>query len=241
MHLPSGTIRRRVTGDRCDRFRYEKALSRSGFSTVAGIDEAGRGACAGPLAVGAVVLDVTARRTQTALAELNDSKKLTAAARERVFDRIVHVARSWAVVVIPPAEVDGLGLHVANLQGMRRALARLDVEADYALTDGFGVSGLAVPNLGIWKGDEVCACVSAAGVIAKVTRDRIMMDLDSQYPAYGFGIHKGYLTAAHRRALRDNGPSPVHRRCFAPVRSAIDLSVRDTFVDSGTSSEEGAA
>lgn len=241
MSLPTGTIRRRITGDRCDRFRYEKALARSGFSTVAGLDEAGRGACAGPLAVAAVVLDVTARRTHTALAELNDSKKLTPHARERVFDRIIDVARSWSVVVIPPAEVDQLGLHVANLQGMRRALARLDIEADYALTDGFAVSGLAVPNLGIWKGDEVCGCVSAAGVIAKVTRDRIMMDLDAQYPTYGFGIHKGYLTAAHRRALRENGPSPVHRWCFAPVRSAIDLSVGTTLVSPGTDSKEGAA
>ena len=230
--VPGRAPRRRVSGERGDKFRYEQALARSGFRQIAGLDEAGRGACAGPLVVGGAVLDVTSRRTQRALAELNDSKQLTATARERVFDRLTEVARDWTVVVIDSSEVDAIGLHVANLAGMRRALARMGTTIDYALTDGFAVSGLGVPSLGMWKGDEVCGCVSAAGVIAKVTRDRIMVDLDRQYPEYGFGVHKGYVTAAHREVLAKHGATPIHRRCFAPVREAMGMQGLESEADS---------
>lgn len=162
------------------------------------------------------------------LAELTDSKLLTPAARERVYDRVVASAVSWSVVVIPPAEVDRLGLHVANLAGMRRALARLDPAPAYALTDGFPVRGLGVPGLGVWKGDRVSACVAAASVLAKVTRDRLMVELHDRFPAYGFAVHKGYVTAAHAAALAEHGPCPEHRRSYVNVRRALaNVGVRD--------------
>ncbi len=218
--LPQRAIRRRVTGGDHPLFRYERALQRSGFAVVAGVDEAGRGACAGPLVIGAAVLDVTSRKVARTLAELGDSKQLTAATRERVYHRITAHAISWSTVIVPAHEVDRVGLHIANIEGMRRALARLDSDVDYVLSDGFAVPGLPAPNLGVWKGDQVCGCVAAAGVLAKVTRDRIMVELDSQWPQYGFAIHKGYVTSMHREALAAFGPAEVHRQSFAPVREA---------------------
>lgn len=218
--VPARAPKRRVTTGDQPLFRYERALKRSGFAVVAGVDEAGRGALAGPLVVGAAVLNVSSRRTIAALAELADSKQLTSAARERVFERLVAVALDWSTVVIEASEVDSLGLHVANIEGMRRALARLDPEVSYVLSDGFAVPGLPIPNLGVWKGDQVCACVAAASIFAKVTRDRIMIDLDAQWPEYGFALHKGYGTASHSAALAAHGPSPQHRQSFAPVAAA---------------------
>jgi len=122
-------------------------------------------------------------------------------------------------VVIPSTEIDQLGLHVCNIAGMRRALAGLASQPAYVLTDGFAVRGLGVPALAMWKGDEVAACVAAASVVAKVTRDRIMRDLHLRYPEYGFARHKGYSTPAHMRALGAHGPCPEHRRSFVNVGS----------------------
>ncbi len=201
----------------------ERRLRRAGFARVAGADEAGRGACAGPLVVGACVLPAG---RPGVIEELADSKLLTPAARERVYARLVARAESWSVVVIPAAEVDRLGLHVANLAGMRRSLARLDPPPAYALTDGFPVRGLGVPGLGVWKGDRVAACVAAASVLAKVTRDRIMVALHDSFPAYGFAVHKGYVTAAHAAALAAHGPCAEHRRSYVNVRRAL-ADVRD--------------
>jgi ribonuclease HII len=200
-------------------YGYERALARRGLTPVAGVDEAGRGACAGPLVVGAAILPPGKRGEVPGLA---DSKLLTALARERVYAQIVRRA-AWSVVVIPPAEVDRLGLHVANLQGMRRALAQLPVEPAYALTDGFPVPGLGVPGLAVWKGDRVAACIAAASVVAKVTRDRIMVDLHEEYPEYDFKTHKGYCTEAHQEALMANGPCREHRFCYVNVRMAAGL------------------
>jgi ribonuclease HII len=193
---------------------YERVLARAGLAPVAGIDEAGRGACAGPLVVGAVILDP---RKSSKLDLLADSKALTPAVREIVYDQVVAAALSWHAVVIPAGDIDRLGLHVCNLAGMRRALAGLSCRPGYVLTDGFPVRGLATPALGMWQGDEVAACVAAASVIAKVTRDRLMTALDERYPGYGFAAHKGYSTRAHMRALAANGPCPEHRMSFANV------------------------
>jgi len=158
---------------------YERVLARAGLAPVAGIDEAGRGACAGPLVVGAVILDP---RKSSKLDLLADSKALTPAVREIVYDQVVAAALSWHAVVIPAGDIDRLGLHVCNLAGMRRALAGLSCRPGYVLTDGFPVRGLATPALGMWQGDEVAACVAAASVIAKVTRDRLMTVMDERYP-----------------------------------------------------------
>jgi ribonuclease HII len=193
---------------------YERVLARAGFWPVAGIDEAGRGACAGPLVVAAVALD---QRRPPRIADLADSKALTARTRETVYQQIVDSALAWHVVIIPPGEIDRLGLHVCNVTGMRRALAGLPSPPGYVLTDGFPVRGLAVPALAMWKGDQVAACVAAASVVAKVTRDRIMRDLHATYPRYGFARHKGYSTPSHMRALADHGPCPQHRCSFANV------------------------
>jgi ribonuclease HII len=121
--------------------------------------------------------------------------------------------------VIPSAEVDRIGLHVANLQGMRRAVAQLSVRPSYVLTDGFPVAGIGAPGLAVWKGDQVAACIAAASVLAKVTRDQIMIELHDEFPHYGFAGHKGYITKEHQAALADHGPCPQHRRSFINVRS----------------------
>ena len=130
---------------------------------------------------------------------------------------------AWSVVVVSHDECDRLGMHVANVAALRRSLARLDLRPAYVLTDGFPVDGLEVPGLAMWKGDRVAACISAASVIAKVTRDRIMCELHEQYPAYDFATHKGYITDEHAAALLEHGPSPVHRMRFVNVRRAAGI------------------
>jgi ribonuclease HII len=193
---------------------YEHALARAGLAPVAGIDEAGRGACAGPLVVAAVVLDRTAIKRIGALA---DSKLLSPAAREDAYANIDKHALDWNVTTIPHTEIDAIGLHVCNVAGMRRACAGLRRRPEYVLTDGFPVQGLGTPALAMWKGDRVAASVAAASIVAKVTRDRMMRELDERYPVYGFCRHKGYVTGEHLRALAEHGPSPVHRRSFRCV------------------------
>ena len=197
---------------------YEAALERAGFRLVAGADEAGRGACAGPLVVAACILP-KGRRGQ--IDGLTDSKLLTPATRERMYDEVVKRAVAYSVVIVPAAEIDAWGLHVANLAGMRRALGTLAPAADYALTDGFPVRGLAVPNTAVWKGDATVACIAAASVLAKVTRDRIMTELHEQWPVYDFAGHKGYVTATHNAALQEHGPCEQHRRRYVNVRRAL--------------------
>jgi ribonuclease HII len=216
---------------------YERVLARAGLAPVAGIDEAGRGACAGPLVVGAVILDP---RKSSKLNLLADSKALTPAVREIVYDQVVAAALSWHAVVIPAADIDRLGLHVCNLAGMRRALAGLACRPGYVLTDGFPVRGLATPALGMWQGDEVAACVAAASVIAKVTRDRLMTAMDERYPGYGFAAHKGYSTRAHMRALAANGPCPEHRMSFANVNGRGSVQAADPDPDDVDPLAEGA-
>jgi ribonuclease HII len=196
---------------------YENVLARAGLSPVAGIDEAGRGACAGPLVVAAVVLDNAAIRRLPGLA---DSKALTPEERETVFAQVMRRALDWHVVAVPAPEVDALGLHVCNIEGMRRALAGLSHRPAYVLTDGFPVRGLGAPALAVWKGDQVTASVAAASIVAKVTRDRMMVALDERYPAYGFARHKGYSTPEHMTALCAWGPCPEHRYSYTNVVQA---------------------
>jgi len=196
---------------------YETALDRAGFGLVAGTDEAGRGACAGPLVVGACILP-RGRRGQ--IEGLADSKLLAPAVREALYGEIVGRATAWSVVVIPAAEVDQRGLHVCNLAGMRRALATLRPAPTYALTDGFPVPGLGVPSTAVWKGDAVVACIAAASILAKVTRDRMMVEMHDRWPEYEFAQHKGYVTPEHASALDRHGPCPEHRASYVNVRRA---------------------
>jgi ribonuclease HII len=196
---------------------YERVLQRCGFSRVAGADEAGRGACAGPLVVAAVVLPEGVRGEVPGLA---DSKLLTERAREAAYVEVLGRAAAVSVVVVPPQEVDRSGLHVMNLRAMRQAVGRLDPAPSYVLTDGFPVTGMPAPALAMWKGDRLAACVAAASVVAKVTRDRMMVALAAEHPAYGFDIHKGYATPEHSAALKVHGPCPEHRFSYVNVRSA---------------------
>jgi len=197
---------------------YERVLVRAGFGPVAGVDEAGRGACAGPLVVAAVALD---RLEGSRWGQVADSKALTVKAREAAYEQITRSALAWNVVIIEPADIDKHGLHVCNVAGMRRALAGLSATPGYVLTDGFAVPGLPAPALAMWKGDQVAVCVAAASIVAKVTRDRIMSGLHAEYPDYGFSRHKGYSTPSHMAALDAHGPSPVHRRSFVNVGSRL--------------------
>ncbi|HVX70538.1 MAG TPA: ribonuclease HII [Mycobacteriales bacterium] len=196
-------------------YGYERALAKRGLTPVAGVDEAGRGACAGPLVVAAAVLRPGKRGEIPGLA---DSKLLTPLARERVYAQVVRRAAAYAVVVIPASDVDRIGLHVSNVMGMRRALASLSVRPGYVLSDGFPVPGLDVPGLAVWKGDRVAACIAAASVLAKVTRDRLMVAMHDTWPWYEFASHKGYVTPEHQSALAMHGPCPEHRRSYVNVR-----------------------
>jgi ribonuclease HII len=218
---PAARLRRATTEeDRADAlWEMERRLRRRGFSAIAGADEAGRGACAGPLVAAACVLPPGRRGRVPGLA---DSKLLTAAARERVYAEVVDRAVSWSVVVIPVEDLDARGMHVTNVEALRRAVSTLDPGPDYVLTDGFPVSGLAQPTLAVWKGDRVAACVAAASVLAKVTRDRIMLELHERWPEYDFAGHKGYITDVHSAALERHGPCPEHRMRFVNVVRARD-------------------
>src|SRR5919199_4195309 len=204
-----------VADERADAlWNMERRLRRRGFSAIAGADEAGRGACAGPLVAAACILPAGRRGRVPGLA---DSKLLTPAARERVYAEVVDRALAWSVVAVPVEDLAERGMHVTNIEALRRAVWALDPAPDYVLTDGFPVAGLATPTLAVWKGDRVAACVAAASVLAKVTRDRMMTELHRAWPQYGFDVHKGYSTAAHDAALAAHGPCPHHRRRFVNV------------------------
>jgi ribonuclease HII len=232
-HRPRGLTPRRDAG----LYAYERVLERAGLGPVAGVDEAGRGACAGPLVVAAVVL-APGRRAR--LEGLADSKLLTAARRERLYAEITATATAWCALIVSREEIDRIGLHRCNIAGMRRALAGLNMVPGYVLTDGFRVPGLVVPGLPVPKGDQVAACVAAASIVAKVTRDRIMKELHEQYPVYGFGVHKGYATKAHTAALEEHGPCPEHRFSFVNVARAANGETKGASVVAGTTEEEDA-
>lgn len=210
---------------RSGRLALEAALSRRGLGPVAGVDEAGRGCCAGPLVVAACVLG---DRLHPELADLDDSKKLSPATRDRLHDVVLRRAAATSVVVIGADRIDERGIHRCNLEGMRRAVAGLDPAPGFVLTDGFAVDGLGCQSTAVIGGDAVAASIAAASVLAKVTRDRIMVDLDARYPGYGFAAHKGYGTARHARAIEELGPSDIHRMSYANVRRAAQAHSRST-------------
>jgi len=196
----------------------EELLRNAGISPIAGVDEAGRGPCAGPLLVAAVILkDPFAPE----LSEVRDSKEVSEKKREELFELIMSIAESVSIIRVSVSDIDERGVHVANLDGMRRAVKGLSIEPAYVLTDGYAIEGLAVPNVAVWKGDQVVTAISAASIIAKVTRDREMIELDKKYPQYGFAQHKGYITAAHTAAIKKHGPSPEHRTSFSNIAALL--------------------
>jgi ribonuclease HII len=197
----------------------ESQLIDAGITPLAGVDEAGRGACAGPLVIASVILHDPFAED---LAAVRDSKDVSEKERENLYELLVEKAAAISTIIVPPTEVDARGVHAANLDGMRRAVQGLSITPAYVLTDGYAIDGLGIANLAVWKGDQVAHCISAASIIAKVTRDRIMRELDSQFPQYGFAKHKGYITAAHTKALNTHGPCVEHRRSFSNVAALIN-------------------
>lgn len=194
---------------------FESAARANGFSRIAGVDEAGRGPLAGPIVAAAVVL-------KEPVAGLNDSKLLTAVQREALYDTLYQGGHAIGWAAVSPAEIDSLGIQIANYMAMLRAVECLDEAPDFLLVDGFAIPGCAVPHERLVKGDRRSQSVAAASIIAKVTRDRMMNDLDAIHPGYGFGSHKGYATRDHLDAIERLGPCAIHRRSFAPIaRSAV--------------------
>lgn len=196
----------------------EATLIASGINKIAGCDEAGRGPCAGPLVVAAVILKFPLHETLSGIA---DSKELSENKRESLYEVIKEHAISYSIIEISPEEIDSKGLHKCNLEGMRRAVSSLDVPPEYVLTDGYAIEGMEAPTLAVWKGDKVSVNVGAASILAKVYRDRIMVEMDKKYPGYGLADHKGYITAKHTAALKELGVSEIHRRSFANIAELI--------------------
>ncbi|MBD8643851.1 ribonuclease HII [Stenotrophomonas sp. CFBP 13724] len=189
---------------------------------IAGVDEAGRGPLAGPVAVAAVVFDPARPRING----LDDSKQLTAARREQLYDRIVDRALAFHVVLVDAPTVDRLNIYQATLQGMRDVVAAVAHVAELARIDGNVVpKGLALPGEALIGGDAIDRAIMAASILAKVSRDRYMQQVHAQYPHFGFDQHKGYGTPAHLSALRAHGPCEEHRRSFAPVRECLAVPV----------------
>jgi len=199
-------------------WRYERMASAMGYQVVAGVDEVGMGPLAGPVVGGAVVLPIGIR-----IPGLDDSKLLNADQRERLDRAIRRRALAVSVCAVDHAQVDSLGLLRARHLATAGAVAGLRVPAEYLLVDAWDVPGAHVAQMAVVKGDRICASIMAASIVAKVARDRVMVDYDRLYPGYGFAGHKGYATPAHRAAIRRLGPSPIHRTSWAPFREQAQL------------------
>ena len=210
----------RRTGQRL--LQFDRRL---GARYVAGADEAGRGSLAGPLVCAGVLLDYAALRDHRVrpLGYLNDSKQCSHERREELFRAIVQCATKVTVRVVPVADIDSVGLHRSNLEGLRAMLRSLAPPAEACLVDGFKLGASAPPHQALVDGDEKSAAIAAASIVAKVTRDRIMRRLDALYPQYGFSRHVGYITPDHSAAVRAHGPSAVHRRSFEARCYAAEL------------------
>jgi ribonuclease HII len=200
-------------------WRYERMASAMGYQVVAGVDEVGMGPLAGPVVGGAVVLTIGDR-----ISGLDDSKLLSALQRERL-DRVIRRrAVAVSVCAVDHAQVDSLGLTRARHLATAGAVAGLGIPAEYLLVDAWDVPDAPVAQMAVVRGDRTCASIMAASIVAKVARDRTMIEYDALYPGYGFAEHKGYATRAHRAAIRRLGPSPIHRTSWAPFREQPALA-----------------
>lgn len=195
-------------------YKFEAQLRAEGFNLIAGVDEAGRGSLVGPVVVAAVILPA-----DLYLERLDDSKKLTAKVRDVLFDKITAAAISWNAVCVDVAEIDTLNIYQATLEGMKRAVAGLDVQPEFVLTDAMHVDFGSIGTRSIIHGDALSASIAAASIVAKVTRDRLADDWAKIYPAYGFERNRGYGTREHLAAIERYGATEIHRRSFNPVKS----------------------
>ena len=197
-------------------------LAQHGFTFVAGLDEAGRGALAGPVTAAAVILPFDNGQIRESMQGVNDSKQLTAKMREKLFTRITHRALAYGIASVTAAVIDEIGIIPATKQAMVTAVSQLTPAAQYLLIDGrIRLKTLSTPQQSVIRGDGKSLSIAAASILAKVTRDRHMIELDSQYPQYGFARHKGYGTAYHLAALEKHGPCPLHRYSFAPIKRPL--------------------
>lgn len=201
--------KQRIRGMReCETTLVKEALGTNVF-VVAGIDEAGRGPLAGPVAAGAVILP-----EDHDILYLNDSKKLSAKKRDMLFDQIKEEALAWSVALVETARIDEINILQATYEAMRTAVNSLKVKPSVLINDAVTIPGITLPQVPVIKGDAKCISIAAASILAKVTRDRIMEEMDVKYPEYGFAKHKGYGTREHMDAIREHGPCPIHRRSF---------------------------
>ena len=196
-------------------YSFELAAHEAGYQVVCGIDEAGRGPLSGPVVAAACVLDPSVE-----IPGLNDSKKLSPAKREQLFGKITESALDYAIGMASPEEIDSLNILNATMLAMRRAIAGLKTRADFALVDGNCTRDFPIPARAIVKGDALSCSISAASILAKVTRDRLCLEDEKNYPQYGFAKHKGYGTAEHIAALKKYGPCPIHRKTFLKFLSS---------------------
>ena len=196
----------------------EQTLLKAGIKNIAGVDEAGRGPCAGPLVLASVILKDPLSKL---LIDVKDSKELSESKREELFDVVIKNSITYSIIEVSVEEIDAIGLHKCNIEGMRRAINALEITPDYVLTDGYPIPGLTTPNLAVWKGDQVAISISAASILAKVYRDRIMISFDKQYPQYGFASHKGYITESHTEAIKKHGVLPIHRKSFSNIAALL--------------------
>ena len=190
-------------------YNIERSLIDKGYTYVCGVDEAGRGPLCGPVVAAACILPVGLY-----IEGLNDSKKLTAKKREALFDKIIENALAYSIAEASVEEIDELNILEADMLAMRRAIEGLSIKADYALIDGNVSHGFPFPTMTVIHGDATSPNIAAASILAKVTRDRMCEEMDKQYPMYGIAKHKGYGTKQHMEALREHGPSPIHRKKF---------------------------
>lgn len=198
---------------------FERALWAKGFRLVAGVDEVGMGCLAGPVIAAAVILPPEIR-----IDFVRDSKTLSAHQRERIAAVIQRKALAWAIGEASPREIATLNLHWAAVEAMKRALASLAPPPDFVLSDAYRIPDLSCGHEPVIKGDRKVRSIAAASIVAKVHRDALMADLDRQYPGYGFAVHKGYATRAHKRALKKLGACPIHRPSFEPVRQRLEAA-----------------
>jgi ribonuclease HII len=199
------------------KLRLEKGVGR-----IAGLDEAGRGALAGPVVAVAVILPLDAVGLTERLVQVHDSKLITAKRREQLYDLVVQEALAYGVGIVSSEVIDQIGIMAANHQAMVTAVAQLDPQPDYLLVDGpLYLRGTLLPQRPVVRGDQLSLTIAAASILAKVSRDRLMVELDEHYPQYGFARHKGYGTAVHRAAIVKYGPTPIHRHSFTPIRQRL--------------------
>ncbi len=194
----------------------EASLRSAGFRLIAGVDEAGRGAFAGPIVIAAVILD-----PDNPLDEVGDSKRFSERKRAAIAQTIKERALAYSIIAIEAEEIDEKGLQPSNIGGMRRAVTSLTIKPDYIITDGYQVKGLEIPTIAMWRGDNVSETVGAASILAKNYRDEVMIQWGARYPEYGFAEHKGYGSTEHVAALERFGVLPLHRKSFAPIATLL--------------------